>query len=45
MGRPDGETPSITDVAPTLLTLFGVKPLKHMDGVVMQRPQAAEAAR
>ncbi|MFN3201915.1 MAG: alkaline phosphatase family protein [Bradymonadia bacterium] len=45
MGRPDGETPSITDVAPTLLTLFGVKPLKHMDGVVMQRPQTAEAAR
>lgn len=40
--RPDGETPSITDVAPTLLTLFGVRPLRHMDGVALRQDEAEE---
>lgn len=40
--RADGETPSITDLAPTLLTRFGVKPLRHMDGVPLQRAAAGE---
>lgn len=30
--RPDGETPSIADMAPTLLDQFGVDAPRHMDG-------------
>ena len=31
-----GVRPSITDLAPTLLDMFGIPPPKHMDGVVLR---------
>ena len=35
LARARGVRPSITDLAPTLLELFGVPPPKHMDGVAL----------
>lgn len=40
----DSEDPSILDFAPSILTLFGIEPPKHMEGKPLFRPESFQSS-